>query len=64
MAHPREFTAFVESDACHEIGKSFGRCLLKMLINDRDIGVVNLGHVEREIESTRSYDLAQRLKTG
>src|SRR5665213_1431215 len=54
---------FVESDACHEIGESFGWCHSKMLINDRYVRLIKLGHEEREIESTRAHYVAYGFKT-
>ncbi|MCU1362842.1 MAG: hypothetical protein JWM55_670 [Acidimicrobiaceae bacterium] len=56
-------STIVELNARHEIGESFGRCHSKMLINDADVGVVKSRHKEREIEPTRSYDIAQGFQT-
>jgi hypothetical protein len=53
----------VESDARHEIGESFGWGHSKMQINDRHVGVIKLGHEEREIESARTYYVAYGVKT-
>jgi hypothetical protein len=53
----------VESDASHEIGESFGWSHPKMLINDRHVRVIKLGHEEREIQSARAYYLAYGFKT-